>query len=233
MQISTLIGKRVLSTGGAAYGYVTDVRLASGYKKISCLVCADGEEEEFYLPMRAVQSVSDAIIAKNARLAACTGLPSPIGRPAYSHTGQALGAVADVLVEEDGEAVFTVVGEGVRLSAPASLTSVAETVIVFPDAASKSAAVKGIRSAGGTGKKRSAPREKKTEQPPAKEQEGGQAVPIGRTNLLGRHLRRSVYDKRGAPIAIAGEKITPATLQAARRAGKLLELTVNTLTAYD
>lgn len=52
----------------------------------------------------------------------------------------------------------------------------------------------------------------------------------GRFNLLGRQLKRSVFDEQGYLIARAGEKITRETLLNARRHNRLLELTVNTLT---
>ena len=51
-----------------------------------------------------------------------------------------------------------------------------------------------------------------------------------RTNLLGRRVKRSVYDEHGAPIATAGERVTPEMIAAARRKNRLLALTVNTLT---
>lgn len=53
---------------------------------------------------------------------------------------------------------------------------------------------------------------------------------IDRTNLLGRRVKRSVYDETGAPIAVAGERVTPETIALARRKNRLLALTVNTLT---
>lgn len=53
---------------------------------------------------------------------------------------------------------------------------------------------------------------------------------IDRTNLLGRRVKRSVYDETGTPIAVAGERITPQTIALARRKNRLLALTVNTLT---
>ena len=52
-------------------------------------------------------------------------------------------------------------------------------------------------------------------------------------NLLGRRVKRSVFDETGAPVALAGERITPDTVAKARRKNKLLALTVNTLTNID
>lgn len=255
MQISSFIGKPVLSPSGAAYGYITDVRLARDYRKVSCLVCVDSEEEEFYLPMRTVLQMGDAIICGKARLSSPTGIPSPIGRPAYSHTGEALGTVSDVTIGEGPEAVLTVSGK-IPTTALIPCVSIAETVIVYPNAIAKSAAAKrtgGTRKTAIKSKSERTPApvhapEQQPELPPKEDTPAPAPRPeippkedaptpepvqlIGRGNLLGRHVRRSVYDRSGALIAMQGEKITPAILQSARRAGKLLELTVNTLTTH-
>ena len=95
MQLSTLIGKPVLTRAGDRLGYVTAAHPARDLKKISSLVCADDDENEFCLPARAILSVSDAVIAGGARLKAPTGIESPIGKRAYSHTGEELGALSD------------------------------------------------------------------------------------------------------------------------------------------
>ena len=55
---------------------------------------------------------------------------------------------------------------------------------------------------------------------------------LNHTNLLGRKVKKSVYDDYGIAIALAGERITPAVLARARRAGRLLALAVNTLTVF-
>lgn len=236
MQISTLISKPVLSPSGAAYGYITDVRLTRDYAKISCLVCADEEEEEFYLPMRTVLSVSDAVIAGKARLSSPTGIPSPVGKTAYSFTGELLGTVSDVILEEDEETKLVVGGRDLAL--PISHASVHETVIVYPDAAKKNAAAKQGNSSSKPKRETSKTREIQKEESKNADAATANVAPpavqmMGRTNLLGRYLRRSVYDGKGTLIAMQGERITPAVLQSARRAGKLLELTVNTLTNYS
>ena len=55
---------------------------------------------------------------------------------------------------------------------------------------------------------------------------------LNHTNLLGRKVKKSVYDDYGIAIALAGERITPAVLARARRAGRLLALAMNTLTVF-
>ncbi len=235
MQISTLIGKPVLSPGGRAYGYVTGVRLTQGCKKISCLVCADGEEEEFYLPVRAIKAANDAVIAGKARLDEPSGTPSPIGKPVFSHTGESLGTVSDILLE--GEEARLVISNGGETAAPAELCSIAETVILYPDSAKKNAAAK--QSERPARRAKSSPKEPATQEIslPAENATPAEAPPseqaMDRTDLLGRHVRRSVFDAKGGLIAATGEEITPAVLQSARRAGKLLELAANTLTTHE
>ena len=100
MQISTLIGKPVLTRTGDKLGYVTAARLSRDLTKLSALCCADADEEEFYLPARTVLAVGDAVIAGNARLKAPTGVACPVGKRAFSYTGEELGVVTDV---ETGE----------------------------------------------------------------------------------------------------------------------------------
>ncbi len=228
MQISNLISKPILSPAGESYGYVTDVRISRDYKKISCLICADREEEEFFLPCRAVLSIRDALIVSKARLSAPTGIPSPIGKTVYFYTGEALGYIADVVLSETEESLLVIASEGGTTTSPVSLAAVAETVVLYPSEKLKAAARKHA-----TAKKATPNRSKKQpakKKEPAEKQQEHSFVVLNGTNLLGRYVQKNVYDKTGALIATVGEKITPAILSRARRAGKLLALTVNTLT---
>ncbi len=307
MQISSLIGKPVLSPAGETYGYVTGVRLTRDFEKLSTLLCADREEEEFFLPARAILSAGDAVLASKTRIPSPVGVPSPIGACAYSHTGELLGCVGDLLVEEGSEAMLVVVKGGIRTSYPVKSAYMGESVILYPSSAEKEAALRRMRgkerrtvdseapmseegpsekpkrrpmSAHGGGKERApmpevpplgpteevpmptdptpmptdptpmpAPVPIPTPEPPMPEREpvrepnplpmpapqeaqrsSPRAVCLNHNNLLGRRVKRSVYDRSGMPVAIAGERITPAVLSAARRANRLLQLTANTLT---
>lgn len=53
---------------------------------------------------------------------------------------------------------------------------------------------------------------------------------VNRFNLLGKQVKRPVYNNQGFPIIAAGQVITAEILNHARRNNRLLELTVNTLT---
>ena len=243
MQISTLIGKPVLTRAGDRLGYVTAAHPARDLKKISSLVCADDDENEFCLPARAILSVSDAVIAGGARLKAPTGIESPIGKRAYSHTGEELGALSDAELGEIPSLLIT--GDNGQLRCDAACATIGETVIVYPSPEDRRPAAAKRRH---TPKKNTVaatmseiPAATPPSPPPMSEQDMQkmQSAPepprrdgfrIDRTNLLGRRVKKSVYDETGAPIALAGERITPETITKARRKNKLLALTVNTLT---
>lgn len=243
MQLSTLIGKPVLTRAGDRLGYVTAAHPARDLKKISSLVCADDDENEFCLPARAILSVSDAVIAGGARLKAPTGIESPIGKRAYSHTGEELGALSDAELGEIPSLLIT--GDNGQLRCDAACATIGETVIVYPSPEDRRPAAAKRRH---TPKKNTVaatmseiPAATPPSPPPMSEQDMQkmQSAPepprrdgfrIDRTNLLGRRVKKSVYDETGAPIALAGERITPETITKARRKNKLLALTVNTLT---
>lgn len=258
MQISSLIGKPVLSPSGEAYGYITDVRLSRNFQKIACLVIADSEEEETYLPMQTVRAVADAVIAGKARLSEPAGVPSPIGKRAYTLKGEELGFVSDVTLGDDP--YFMISKGNTTDMVPISLVSVMESVIVYESEEERALMKKTVRTkaTGATQSPRERSQTKRAKRevphrpgeepavdlpdvlPPLKEPDPAAPVteppaPKGlydRTNLLGRYVKRPVYDNAGAPIALEGERITPALLSNARRAGKLLALAVNTLTQY-
>lgn len=254
MKLSTLIGKPVLTRAGERLGYVTAAYLTRDMKKLSSVLCADDNEEDFCLPARAILSAADAVIAGAARLDAPTGVPSPIGKAAYTNTGEALGILSDV---ETGETPLLLIAkDDMTISCEAARAAIGETVIVYPTAAEKRPS---------PAKRGHAPKQKQknlpmsadplpnptmsapaansparpTQSPPAMSAERAlkqraNAFRIDRTNLLGRRVKRSVYDEAGSPIATAGELVTPEMIARARRKNKLLALTVNTLTnLYD
>lgn len=265
MLISSLVGKTVLSRSGERFGYVLALRPTRDMKKLSCLVCADEDEEEFFLPARAVLSVEDAVIAGRQRTNAPTGIPSPIGSPVYTHTGEQLGTITDIDTGDSPALILFSNGEEHRIDV--SCAAMDETVIVYPTAedrrsagsrrtrlatsgrtsAKKTSSASAEKSANinkNTQQKNIAPAQEfpkiqprqteplatssKVSQPAASAQTN--SYQLNRTNLLGKRLKKSVFDDQGKPIALAGERITPEILARARRSNRLLELTVNTLT---
>ena len=265
MLISSLVGKTVLSRSGERFGYVLALRPTRDMKKLSCLVCADEDEEEFFLPARAVLSVEDAVIAGRQRTNAPTGIPSPIGSPVYTHTGEQLGTITDIDTGDSPALILFSNGEEHRIDV--SCAAMDETVIVYPTAedrrsagsrrtrlatsgrtsAKKTSSASAEKSANinkNTQQKKIAPvqefpkiQPRQTEplamssevsQPAASAQTN--SYQLNRTNLLGKRLKKSVFDDQGKPIALTGERITPEILARARRSNRLLELTVNILT---
>lgn len=254
MQLSTIIGKRILSPAGEQLGYVTGAYLTRDLTKLAALAAVDDEEEEFYISARSVLACTDAVIATKTRLQSPTGVPAPIGRPAFSSEGTELGRVSDWLCGE--EPAFELAKAGERTKVPASHVLAEETVIVYPAARPTPKRKTEKR----TSPKKKSPSEKKVSAAPLPQQHAedvkglppsaaeelaasAQEEPVPlvercesvnmygfRGNLLGRKVKKSVYDINGNLIALAGERITPELLSRARRAGRLLALTVNTLT---
>ncbi len=214
MEYSSYIGKRVLSPAGEDLGYVKEARVTRDCKKLSCLVCIDGEEEEFVLPARALLAAGDAVIANAARLKAPSGVRAPIGIPAYSCGGEFLGRISDLVMGD--KPLFVLSKEGAKTAFAAELVAVGGSAIVYPE---------GKRPA-----KKIPQKAKKSKPQTMPAAEGCGIDPMDRLNLLGRTVRKSVFDGEGNLIAEAGERITPAVISAARRSSRLLSLTVNTLT---
>lgn len=212
MQLSSIVGTIILSPEGENLGYVKEALLTRDLGALSCLIAVDGEEEEFFLPARAVLAVKDAVIAGKARLNAPTGIAAPMGRAVFSEDGEFLGTVTDVTT--GGPPKLTVQKHGAAASdIPLSHAAVGETVIVFREA-----------------RKKRAPSRKSAKKAPEEPQKPANAIAFNRFNLLGRRVKKSVFDAFGSPVALAGERVTPEMLAAARRQNCLLALTVNTLT---
>ncbi|MDE6274436.1 MAG: hypothetical protein K2L87_05250 [Clostridiales bacterium] len=257
MQLSTIIGKQILSPSGELLGYVKNAYLSRTLLKPAVFACIDDDEEEFYLNVNNILSIGDVIIAQKSRISLPAGLVAcPVGKTAYSHLGQELGIVGDYLFGEGTESVFLLIRDGVQTPQPANRLSVGEKVIVYPDetmrkpstTTKKAASAKASPRSTAPKKPAPAPVQSKAqppEQEPKKQPEVPQSEPqpapvpqeappappaVNRFNLLGKQVKRAVYNNQGYPIALTGEIITPELLNKARRSNRLLELTVNTLT---
>lgn len=252
MQLSSLIGKKLISPAGEQLGYVTGAYLSRDLKSLSALAAADAEEEEFILPIRAVKANADAIIATRRRIPSAVGVPAPIGRKAFSEKGEDLGVVSDWLFG-DCQPVFIVVKDGVRTSYTAEKVVSEAHVVVYLSGTRPSPKkhVKKAETAAETQKEAPMSEETPLEIPSvspsettdAPEERANVPVPeraeknteqtkfeLGSRNLLGKRVVRSVFDAQGEAVALAGDRITPEVLSRARRKGRLLALTVNTLT---
>lgn len=93
MNISSLYGKKVLSTAGKS-GYVISVNVAGG--RIECLTCADENENEFYVDMRSVLKTGDKILFEDRESAIKAAKPVRLGRASYDDNGMYLGNLVDM-----------------------------------------------------------------------------------------------------------------------------------------
>ena len=253
MQLSSLIGKKLISPAGEQLGYVTGAYLSRDLRSLSALAAADGEEEEFILPINAVKANADAIIATRRRIPSAVGVPAPIGRKAFSEKGEDLGVVSDWLFG-DCEPAFLVIKDGIKTGYAAEKVVSESHVVVYLTGnrpAPKKRAKKNSESLGTKNRATmseetpaenvsappsQAPEERavlhEKEPAPPLESAGTEQTKfeLGSRNLLGKRVVRSVFDAHGEIIALAGDRITPEVLSRARRKGRLLALTVNTLT---
>lgn len=239
MELSTIIGKQILSPSGETLGYVKHAYLTRDCAKLSSFACINAEEEEFYLPFRTVSSIDDAVIAGRMRQAEPTGIPCPIGATAYTNLGVSLGVVCDYLFGEGTEPLFVLCKEGVRTPCEVDCVSVGKSVIVYPDASSRKRCAPRKKPSGEkqtpTIQSEQKPETVHTSEPEARgaylaEENNSDRSAGYRLNLLGKQVKKGVYDEQGFPIVHAGERITPEVLLNARRNNRLLQLTVNTLT---
>ena len=233
MQLSTIVGTMILSPDGEKFGYVKEARLTRDLAALSCLVAVDDDEEEFYLPARTVLAVKDAVIAGKARIAAATGVPAPMGRSVFSEQGEYLGIVTDMKL---GEVPALTVTKDVSRDVPLPHAAVGETVIIFEKERKKRAArqEKSAPSRHSASPAPAAPDPAPTRHSERSEEsrttQSDHPARFNRYNLLGKRVKKSVFDEQGTPVALAGERVTPEMLEAARRRNRLLALTVNTLT---
>ena len=100
MFLKDFIGKTILSGDGQILGYSRCALFSPSFKRITALVCADEEEEDFIFPLSAKKQRGDAFILPRRKTAKVTGMPySPLLKQVYSAEGEYLGCVRDVVLE--------------------------------------------------------------------------------------------------------------------------------------
>lgn len=95
MNVSLFFGQKVLSTDGKK-GYVVSVNAAAG--KIECLICADEDENEFYVDMKNVLKLGEPIIFDDRESKIKAAKPVRLGRASYNDKGIYLGNLVDMTV---------------------------------------------------------------------------------------------------------------------------------------
>ena len=222
MEYSMLIGKPVLSAEGRSCGYVKGLQLSKNLSALVCFVCIDAEEEEFFVPASALQTIGDAVIIGKARLKTPTGIPCPVGKGVFDENGNFLGGASALTDGENG--ILTVIGTLGAREFPVKYLEVGEKVIVrYEKKSIKKSAPRKPRPV----KSEVPPSAKKAEEPLPKQidRQTTQSSTMYRSNLLGRRLQRQVCG-----LAEAGETVTAEMLRRARESNRLLELTAGVLT---
>lgn len=93
MKISELYGKKVESTAGRL-GYVVSCNGTAG--RLVCLLCADENENEFYVDVKNVISVGNKIIFEDRETAIKSAKPIRLGRAGFNEAGKYLGTLTDL-----------------------------------------------------------------------------------------------------------------------------------------
>lgn len=200
MKLSELIGAPVLDPAGKRIGYVKSIYASKTLEALASLGCATEEEEEFFVPARAVLGTGEAVTVGKARLKAPAGVPSPIGKAVFDCRGNYLGRASELIAEREGALL---VRGRLPLALPLKSLAAGDAVILYP----------------GKGRPAAHPKPRTSEAP----KDG-----FDRFGLLGRRVLRPVFD-RGELLAGVGETVTSALLKRAHARNRLLELEASTL----
>ena len=238
MELSSLIGKPVLSAAGETIGYVKNVYLNKAMSAPTAYVCVDGNEAEFFLAARSAAFDGECIRA-GRRLAAPSGIPSPIGKTAFDRNGNSLGRICDVIPDGKESGLVAACGSA-KIFLPVRQTAIGDVVICYPSAKKGEKSAKSdpnmCQNAPQVDKMESnsaqnAKRVDKTQPESAQNARptDEESAALYAFNLLGRTVRRDVSD--GAELlAAAGETVTPDLIGRARASNRLLALAASILT---
>ena len=204
--LSRDIGKRVLTLRGDVLGTVKGALLSAGYKKVVGYTCFEEENgEEFAFCTENVFRVgASAVVLKESPTLPQTALPSPVGLAAFSLDGDGLGTVTDMALEGDRVMTWITPSGEYPLN---RIVSVGQSVMI--DVATPRTRLPLPRK-----------KEKESEKP---------TVRCGEQFLLGRKIKKDVYNQRGECLAKEGQLITQEMLSTVKKYGKLAELTTVSL----
>ena len=97
MKISGLFGKRVESLSGKS-GYILRVN-ATGYD-VTSFTCADGDEQEFDIPVKNIKAVKDTVTYSYAGKHGGAEKSLTLGRPVFDCEGNYIGKLSDIVIEK-------------------------------------------------------------------------------------------------------------------------------------
>lgn len=206
--LSRDIGKRVLTLGGDVLGTVKGALLSTGYKRVAGYTCFEEENgEEFCFCVENVFRVgTSAVVLKENPTPPQTAFPSPVGLTAFSLDGDGLGVVTDIAL--DGDRVTTLVTPSGEYPLN-RIVSVGQSVMI--DLATPRTRLPLSRK-----------KERQVEEVQTNVRYGDQL-------LLGRKIKKDVYNQRGERLAKEGQIVTREILEEVKKYGKLAELTAVSL----
>ena len=127
--IGDWIGKPLLTRGGERIGYIRSVQTDGALTRVRNLECCDEDEEEFLLPLTAVERFGrDAAVVRALAPPCKEGVSAPFGRAVYSRAGEKLGTVDD-LAHEGAKVTALLLSGGMRVPIE-QIVGIADTLIV-------------------------------------------------------------------------------------------------------
>ena len=217
--LSEFIGKPLLTKAGEQAGTIKNALLSKNLKAVRAFEYFDEQEDEHELPVGAIASAEDALIARSLVEKPCKdAMPAPFGIAVYSETGETLGNVCDFVL--DGYTVAALrLADGKEIEA-ARIASV------------KDALIADLRSPLPLKPARPARSKAKPAPNPPKAVQAAPAQPApkaGSALLTGRRAPADVTDARGNVIVEKDTVITAEVLRRAMAHNKLFELTLSVL----
>lgn len=229
MKISELIGSQVLSLSGAKIcGVVCGVRLSDNLTRVKTaevFMSDDDDCERKFIDIRKIRSVgADTVIIMNDGALApdCPEYTrSPINLPAYSESGEPLGRITDLIVSDDKFTITSICTAEGTFSIN-DVLSRSDELIVFRLPGSRTR-VTSSKTRVPAPRASLAPSDRVTVQSVPE-------TPYRYSFLVGRRPASDVSDTSGRRIAYAGDIITRAVIDDARRRGAIVRLTESCIT---
>ena len=97
MKISGLFGKRVESTVERS-GYILRVNAVGS--DITGFTCADGDEQEFYIPVENIKNIKNTVVYSYAGKQKDGEKNLALGRPVFDCDGNFIGKLTDIVTEK-------------------------------------------------------------------------------------------------------------------------------------
>lgn len=199
MYLTDLIGQEI-TADNTAIGYSYAVCFSHGCKKVTALLCADEEEEDFFLPLSPDAFKGGKLVMPRSRKSKNTGtVYSPFSRPIYRSDGVFLGFVTDMVLSDFK---VTALQAGEKVFPAEEVTAFGDCILI------------GQKAKGG--------QKKEQEKTPSSAR---QRRPL----VLGRTVKADILDEEGNLLFARGTAVTPKILRQAVKFNRLIELTAKVL----